>query len=88
MKLGHQGVYEYRNIKQNVVEAELNKNSISFVYFMKNVYIKIHFMTKSEIWPIYWSVFLFNITQRAKSPRVPRMLNLNGGLMRNSYQVS
>lgn len=85
MKLGHQGVYEYRNIKQNVVEAELNKNSISFVYFMKNVYIKIHFMTKSEIWPIYWSVFLFNITQRSKSPRV---LNLNGGLMRNSYQVS
>lgn len=42
-------------------------------------------MTKSEIWPIYWSVFLFNITQRAKSPPV---LNLNGGLMRNSYQVS
>lgn len=45
-------------------------------------------MTESEIWPIYWSVFLFNITQRAKSPRAPRMLNLNGGLMRNSYQVS
>lgn len=68
-----------------MVEAELNKNSISFVYFIKNVYIEIHFMKKSEIWPIYWSVFLFNITQRAKSPRV---LNLNGGLMRNSYQVS
>lgn len=68
-----------------MAEAELNKNSISFVYFIKNVYIEIHFMTKSEIWPIYWSVFLFNITQRAKSPRV---LNLNGGLMRNSYQVS
>lgn len=63
-------VYEYRNIKQNMVEAELNKNSISFVYFIKNVYIEIHFMTKSKILPIYWSVFLFNITQRAKSPRV------------------
>lgn len=61
-----------------MVEAELNKNSISFVYFMKNG-------QNLKFDPFTGTVFLFNITQRAKSPRV---LNLNGGLMRNSYQVS
>lgn len=61
MKLGHQGVYEYRNIKQNMVEAELNKNSISFVYFIKNVYIEIHFMTKLKFDPFTGQYFYLTL---------------------------